>query len=331
MLNTRKLFFLGSIFAGVVFSSGATLAEPQFGGDVEEYLVCDPRCDQLIGYVRVGDPHGGDNGEEASYVVTTSTIQYDCQPLSSQTKEIIGMHIEDEETCQIQIRGVCVPVIDSNGNEAKGKKIVFYGNSKNDCNSGLDGDASGDGKTEMITPDGRTADGGDDDEGGPSGGSSNATQNDTHLTTVDGVKADGTGATHMNTSDNQDNEGSGTSHMETSDHRDYTGSGDSVFTSSGNDSGYSPGGSGQEGQGYGSVGGSVGSGGLQSPVVLGDQDQMKEKTQKENKLMEELNITDSYNAQKTTNSEVLFNLLIIVGGIGSAGYFVFRSVRKLVN
>lgn len=297
-------------------------AEPQFGGDVSGVVMC--TCGSNAGgtYFIVGDPHGNESGGMESYVITPSTDRRDCDPIQD-GEEALGMHNENDEECKIQIGNACVLV-------GTGKGVDIYGSSAtDDCDTGLDGDASGDGKTEMMTPDGRTADGGDEDDGGPSGGPSNATQSDTHLATVDGVKADGSGgAVHMTTPDNQNEEGDGTTHMETSDHRNYEGNNDSVLTSSGKDSGYSQAGAGRPGDGHGSVGGSVGSGGLQSPVVLGNKDQRKEMPKK-TKATEKVDIAASYNTQETTTKELMLKLLVVIGGIGGAGYFVFRAVGKV--
>ena len=297
------------------------LAEPQFGGDVSGVIRC--TCGSNAGgvYFEVDDPHGNDTGGHGEYVASPG-VERDCAPINN-GEEALGMHNENDEDCKIQIGNACVTI-------ASGKGVDIYGSSAtDDCDTGLYGDASGDSKTEMMTPDGRTADGGDEDDGGPSGGPSQATQSDAHLATVDGVKADGSGgAVHMTTPDNQNEEGDGTTHMETSDHRNYEGNNDSVLTSSGKGSGYSQAGAGRPGDGYGSVGGSVGSGGLQSPVVLGNKDQKKEMPKK-TKATKKLDIAASYNIQETTTKELMLKLLIVIGGIGGAGYFVSRAVGKV--
>ncbi len=314
----------GLLAVSIFLLAGTVSAEPQFGGVVQELIVCTCTHNEFL---KVDDPHGGDNGTEGSYIINASTDKEDCEQLH-QGEYILGMHTENSETCEIRVNNVCVEY-DS------GLVIDHYGSSPSNCDTGLEGDASGDGKTEMMTSDGRTADGGDEDDGGPSGGPSNATQSDRHLTTVDGVKADGSvtsgGETeHLETPDHQNYEGNGTTHMETSDHRNYEGNNDTVLTNSGKGSGYSQAGAGRPGDGYGSVGGSVGSGGLQSPVVLGNKDQRKE-TPKKTKSIEKVDIATSYNTQETTNKEILLKLLVVVGGIGGAGYFVFRSIKKVLS
>jgi hypothetical protein len=137
----------------------------------------------------------------------------------------------------------------------------------------------------------------------------------------------------MITSDNQDHEGGGTDHMvlASDNNRDYEGNNDTVMTNSGNGSGYSSAGGGRSGHGYGSVGGSVGSGGLQSPVVLGDKDQAKNGLKKEVTATTKLDIATMYSAQKSTNKEVVLKLLFVVMGVGGAGYFVFRAVKKVFS
>ena len=290
-------------------------AEPQFGGVVQELIVCTCTHNEFL---RVGDPHGGDNGTEGKYIINSSTTKEDCEQLH-QGEYILGMHTENSETCRIRVNNVCV-VYDS------GLVIDHYGSSPSNCDTGLDGDASGDGKAEMITPDGRTADGGDVDDGGPSGGPSQATQHDRHLATVDGVKADGSGgAVHMETPDHQNYEGANTTHMETSDHRNYEGNNDSVLTSSGNDSGYSPAGAGRPGDGYGSIGGSVGSGGLESPVVLGDRDKIKSKGNDNVDLNN--NVID--NSDKEAND--LWKLILAGLSFAMGGFFVWRAGMKLMK
>ena len=315
MFKINKLLSLFLLVGGAVFSLvGDVRAEPQFGGDVSSVMPC--TCGDNAGgfYFEVDDPHGDGEGGHGRYVAPPAAAR-DCPP-PADGEETLGMHKENEVACQQRIGYACVTV-------AVGKEVEIYGTSKtDDCDTGLDGDASGDGKIEMITPDGRTADGGDVDDGGPSGGPSMATRHDVHLATVDGVKADGSGgAIHMETPDHQDYEGTGTTHMETSDHRNYEGNHDQPLTNSGNDSGYSSAGAGRRGDGHGSIGGSVGSGGLQSPVVLGVKDKMKEKAK--------INIKNE-NMNRMSRGEKTSMLLALIIFIG-AGYFVFRSMSKLIH
>jgi hypothetical protein len=317
--NLRIGLFLMLLFG---INGGSVLAEPQFGGDVSGVVAC--TCGSNAGghYFIVGDPHGDESGGSASYVSGPNTDVRDCSSIAD-GEEILGMHNENDEECRVQIGNACVLV-------GTGKGVDMYGTSPSTCPTGLDGDASGDGgKVEMITPDGRTADGGDYDDGGPSGGPSQATQHDAHLATVDGVRYDGSGGgEHMVTPDHQDYEGSGSSHMETADHRNYEGRNDTTMKHSGNDSGYSSAGGGRKGYGDGSVGGSVGSGGLQSPVVLGDKDVKKDKIEKE--IQPKVGINRGINnttAKKGGISRMFFALLLISG----AGYFIFKSLKKVLK
>lgn len=299
----------------------AVWAEPQFGGDVSGVVAC--TCGDNAGgyYFVVGDPHGDENGGPASYVITPDTDRRDCEPIRD-GEEVLGMHNDNDEECRIQVGNACVLV-------GTGKGVDVYGTSKtDDCDTGLDGDASGDGKVEMITPDGRTADGGDMDDGGPSGGPSQATRHDRHLVTVDGVKADGSGgAVHMETPDHQNYEGANTIHIETSDHRNYEGNNDRPLTSSGKDSGYSPAGAGRPGDGHGSIGGSVGSGGLESPVVLGDQDKSEQKVISKNKTLNNDIGIDEQN-EKPNN---LWRLIVAGFCFVIGGFFVWRAGMRLMK
>ena len=322
MLKVKRIIFSWFLLGCLFFVGNIVSAEPEFGGKVNEIVRC--TCGDNAGgvWMDIGDPHGGEYLEKPG-----RTDVKDCG--SPEVEEwVLGMSTEETEDCQIRIYNVCVTV-------ESGEVIDHYGQSKfGGCESGLEGDASGDGKTEMITPDGRTADGGGEDDGGPSGGPSQATKSDTHLATVDGVKADGTvssgGETdHMETSDGQDYEGGGTSHMVivSDGNRDYEGNNDTVMTNSGDGGGYSSAGGGRSGHGYGSVGGSVGSGGLQSPVVLGDRDKMEKELKRIKK--EELVSDISPGIKGVANNRGMLKMLFIVMSIGGAGYFVFRSMRKV--
>ncbi len=99
-------------------------AEPQFGGVVEELVVCTCTHNEFL---RVSDPHGGDNGTEGKYIINSSTTKEDCEPLQ-QGEYILGMHTENSETCRIRVNNVCV-VYDS------GLVIDHYGSSPNNCGS----------------------------------------------------------------------------------------------------------------------------------------------------------------------------------------------------
>jgi len=302
------------LFLIILFSliGDVVRAEPQFGGKVEEYIYCN--CTDNY-FLKVGDPHGGD------FIQNSATNLKDCQP-PVVGQWVLGMHTEWDERCEIRVNGACVLY-------AIGKTIEYYGASETaGCETGLDGDASGEnGKEEMITPDGRTADGGDYDDGGPSGGPSQATQADRHLATVDGVKADGTGgAEHMITPDEQDYEGNNTEHMETADKRNYEGKNDEPIKSSGNGSGYSPAGAGKKAYGDGSVGGSVGSGGLQSPVVLGDRDEAREgvvKSVNKGYVGDELSV----NRRKSSS----WQMLVALFGLSLGIYFVGRAGKRVIR
>lgn len=321
----NKIIVLGvSLLVSLFFAGNVVLAEPQFGGIVEEIIIC--TCGSNAGgkYIKAGDPHGRELIEKPG-----QTDVKDCgSPEMNQW--VLGMSTENTEDCE-QIFPIvgCIVV-------ASGEVIDHYGQSKTGgCNSGLDGDASGDGKSEMVTPDGRTADGGDDDDGGPSGGASNATQSDTHLETVDGVRADGTvssgGETdHMETSDGQNYEGANTSHMviASDNNRDYEGNNDTVMIESGNGSGYSSAGGGRGGHGYGSIGGSVGSGGLQSPVVLGEKDRREAELRK-NTEIEIASVTPGIGG--VTNGVSLISMFLAVATISGSIYFIQKAGRKLIK
>jgi hypothetical protein len=414
---------VGLLAVSIFLLAGTVSAEPQFGGDVSGVIRC--TCDENAGGVHfiVGDPHGDENGNMTAYVAPPG-VEMDCA-LIIDGEETLGMHTDEDTECKIQVGNACILA-------ATGKKVEYFGSSPATCDTGLDGDASGDGKTEMMTPDGRTADGGDEDDGGPSGGPSNATQSDAHLVSSTGQDYGGSNNTHMQTPDNQDYEGAGTEHMAV-DSRLYDGSNETVMTVGGSDNGYSEAGGGRPGGGYGSIGGSVGSVGLgapgvgssgrcpdncsatvagmtaqcstianggrphfrfnasggticagtctveincggqlesytinnganrddrggflwkpasesdgnlvilgpssmtkkntQNPVVLGDKDYRSDVLRK-TKATEKLDIAASYSTQEATNKEIMLKLLIVIGGIGGAGYFVFRSIRKLFN
>jgi hypothetical protein len=232
----KKKSRIGILAVSIFLFSGVVLAEPQFGGVVEHYMYCD--CSDNY-YLIVGDPHGG------QYIQNNSTDLKDCQsPTIGQW--VLGMHTTTTEDCEITVVDECVVF-------ASGEVIEYFGASKlGGCDTGLDGDASGDGKTEMITPDGRKSDG----------------DKDTHLFTSDDQDYEGSGNVHMQTPDHQNYEGGGTNHM-TVDRRKYDGSYETVMNNSGSDSGYSNAGGGRPGWGYGSIGGSVGSLGLGAPGSSG--------------------------------------------------------------
>ncbi len=99
-------------------------AEPQFGGVVQELIVCTCTHNEFL---RVSDPHGGDNGTEGKYIINSSTTKEDCEPLQ-QGEYILGMHTENSETCRIRVNNVCVRY-DS------GLVIDHYGSSPNNCGS----------------------------------------------------------------------------------------------------------------------------------------------------------------------------------------------------
>ncbi len=341
-----SLFFL--VLSGLMLGQQVAWAEPQFGGVVEEYIYCN--CTNNY-FLKVGDPHGGE------FIQNNATNLKDCQP-PTVGQWVLGMHTEWWERCEIRVHGACVL-------HGIGKTIEYYGASKSGgCETGLDGDAAGEGKEEMITPDGRTADGGDYDDGGPSGGPSQARRHDTHLATVDGVKADGSGgAEHMITPDHQDYEGNNTNHMETADGRNYEGENDEPLRHSGNGSGYSPAGGGKKAYGNGSIGGSVGSGGLQSPAILdsvgsnsgqttsggsgggsgsgnnqnnqssptvfGKRDVRKEVAVKnetsKKKIIKEMGEQTEQSQKKRTAGGTATSLLFA----GGAGYFILKSIKSL--
>ncbi len=127
---------LRSIYVGILVSSmglfltGEVLAEPQFGGKVEQLIEC--TCGQNMGsvWIRVGSPHGSDNGGVGEYIVKPEpeTKHYDCDPLMA-GEWILGEHNENEEECKERLGPYCVTV-------ARGKVVKFYGSSDNDCGSG---------------------------------------------------------------------------------------------------------------------------------------------------------------------------------------------------
>ena len=104
-----KIIILAIIIVGFV-RGAVVLAEPQFGGIVEELVYCD--CTENW-YVKVGDPHGGD------YIKNDSTETYDCEPLA-QGEWILGMSTENMEDCEIEVDEECEVV-------HSGEIIEYYG------------------------------------------------------------------------------------------------------------------------------------------------------------------------------------------------------------